>query len=853
MEYCRYVMKSTGWHRVAAPISALNLSTCFAFATAIFVQFSLSVAPLVAAEKGVTTHVFSGGVGRFNSQSWGLVRGTFSNRSDSDQTVTAIVTPTATPNARYLRSVVVPANCVRRSLWPVHIGDERRDAFEFNVAVLDGDEKSTALKRNQFGESLQDFQSVNVPKLSRKNSGTNYSAGWCGILLSKEDSADRLMQDAIFEFSGVCRERAGLRRMTTPFTAAEIGGYTEGLDPLEQLLISARNLERSPEACEAIRSWVQRGGDAIIFATECGELSWRALVGDAAPATIVDETRPMNLQLQNAGHPQSSNEKPMMHERSFEEPVSLLRTHFESGHTLWTANEWPAVTEVTFGNGRFFVVTVSPTVLLDATRDTKLDPTGELLQDAAFKRGDKQLILTEELAQSAETAIGYEIPGRSFATVVLCVFTMLLGGVSWLFWKQQQSERMVLGVVGLSIVAAIPGLFVGIQSRQIAPPTLIESCLINATSGQSVLSADGVTTMYLPTPSNEDLKFSNMSLTGQALNSEDEGQRLVWTDRGESRWMGHSQPAGSTSYVQRTAVRLKLPLSATATLNADGVRIQLTNAEHLKPQEPILASFGPDRMAVRQISDGFQSSPTDVLAPGQYSKEALLSESQILRGNLYTSMFQNTRIGDGFPKRPSLLFWSEQLEAGVSLSNDDLRKLSQAMLSVPLDLQKPPINESICIPPVLIPYRPIADINGGISSAYSARTGTWVRKKTGSITVLKFDLPRAVQPFQFADCDLELRIFAGSRSVRIQTGPLKNQSDVTTLQSPLGNVSVPISAEDLNKDSTGEHVILKLTVSNLEGASGDSQLNAEQDDFWMIERVLLTLYGHRKAVRDSQQ
>ena len=302
--------------------------------------------------------------------------------------------------------------------------------------------------------------------------------------------------------------------------------------------------------------------------------------------------------------------------------------------------------------------------------------------------------------------------------------------------------------------------------------------------------------------------------------------------------------AGTTTYPQRAVQRLNQPLGAAVSLHDEGLRIHINNAETLQPEDVILASTSPDRMAVRREGDEFRSEPADVLAEGTISKETLLDQTQVLRADQYASVFRSTRLLGRFPDRPTLFFWTRQFEPTLRPAEDDYRTLTSTLVSLPIDLQVPPADVVVTIPPTLLPYYLVPDTDGAISSAYNTKTG-WAEKELAGRTVLKFDLPEQVRPFEFEDSELQLRILAGSRTVKVETGRLHEMSEVDTLESPVTTVSIRLPAESLNDRPHGDSVLLRISVSALQSDGGTNKLNVEQDDVWKIERVLLTVRGRR--------
>ncbi|MEQ9409552.1 MAG: hypothetical protein RIK87_17585 [Fuerstiella sp.] len=791
-----------------------------------------------------SARVSTGGLSRYKSGHWGLVTGTFFNKSEQPRQLSAVVTPGGRSGAQYVRSLVVPPQMSRRSSWPVYLEEGLTDAFQFDVVVLEGDADSQQIKGISGGEFTDNFISPNAAG-RRDPSGVPGRAGYSGVLSTRTESdRDRSMVDRMV---AKLRKQAGLLPMQAFLDPEDISGYPESLDALDQLIISTPDLLRYPEACDAVRAWIQRGGCALILLDQCGQDSAAAITGTALPFTVVDSTTPMSLSLRHdAGmsHPGIGDSS---HQREFDEPITLVRARFESGTVHWSVQGWPVLVDQQFGNGSILMATVSPEVFLSGRDDDSLGAVADHIQDRMFRTQPEQPLLNADvLSAAAERRIGYFIPDRGFAALVLIVFTCCLGVLGWTAFRRQRPALLLVLLPLLSAGAAMPGILKGVASRGVAPPTLIESRVAHLAAGQAVLATDGVATVYNPS-----VVVSDMALSGGTLvrpRKPGAGpQRFVWHDMGEAEWDGFSQPAGTSSYAERAMIRLDEPLKAVAAFKAEQVEISISNAETLQPEDVIVASSSPDRMAVRLLQPGrYVTSAADVLAPNEVSGETLLSQEQILHAELYNTLFAGTNRLSPFPTEPTVLFWTESLAPAVQLTESDYRNASMTVVTVPLQIAVPDADVQITIPTTFLPYEAIAGPDGSVSSAFSNRQARWIERKRGGYTMLRFRLPEACCPFYFDSADVQLRILAGSRTVRVQSGSRGEPVDVTTLESPVGSFTIPVSADVLNSDSDGCSVIVGISVADLDDLDPE-KLNAEQDDNWKIERVLLTVRGHRMA------
>ena len=128
----------------------------------------------------------------------------------------------------------------------------------------------------------------------------------------------------------------------------------------------------------------------------------------------------------------------------------------------------------------------------------------------------------------------------------------------------------------------------------------------------------------------------------------------------------------------------------------------------------------------------------------------------------------------------------------------------------------------------------------GLSSAFVNRTGTWLPRRSGAPSTLRFQIPQAVLPLDPVRARLRLRINAASRSVDIQTGYTGSLVELTTEMSPVGVYEYNIDNPDALAldDAGGLHV--RIVVGDLKARS---QISSGRDEDWKIDFMELQLEG----------
>ena len=79
------------------------------------------------------------------------------------------------------------------------------------------------------------------------------------------------------------------------------------------------------------------------------------------------------------------------------------------------------------------------------------------------------------------------------------------------------------------------------------------------------------------------------------------------------------------------------------------------------------------------------------------------------------------------------------------------------------------------------------------------------------------------------------------------SGDSDNLQEIAELASPLGTHAVTIPADLIRDSCRSGRLFLQINVSDLDASMKSDTMTGEQDDNWQIERVLLTLKGHRQS------
>lgn len=803
----------------------------------------------IAPDIGANLH--AGGSGRFVPERWGMVKGTTSNHSDQYASIQMVVIPPGSSGFQYARTVTLPPKSTLEATWPIWLPRVPAGTLDLEYLVFPGGEDKGVIHRQRGETVLATFSSL-------VQSGASGVTAW----LSETETP--------FEEAGHVQNMIRSMRHTAHHDQAivilqlrELSRIPENLDTVDQLAVSCETLADHPEVCEAIRLWLQRGGRLLLFLDRTGPEAAELLLGDALPLTVAGETSTNSLRLQLNPEYRSDSYPVREVPREFDEPVRYLRVVADAGEPIWHVDGWPVALRVPVGHGTAIVTTISAEAFcIPRERTTEKEPTHDLIpsmrrfHETFFAPRPAKLLQERQIAEQTAARIGYQIPARSFASVLTLAFPvgLLLAGF-WLL-KREHGERLIWVLPVLALAAALPAFAKGMAIRAVAPTTVVQTQIVQAVSGSPQLVSDGIATIYCPDPmvlpaAGREGAICEVPADASSLDI----RRIVWTGNHQNEWQNLKEPAGINTIRLRQVRRFSSPLEARATFDADGLIGRLATAELTNPRDAVLAGATPDRMAVRILPDGqFRCRPTDLLMSEQFFLDSLLSDEQRLHAGVFVSVLTNHSGTDRFPEQPSVLYWADVADSAVTLGDDATRQLESLLVVQPLRLEAPALNQTVTIPAGLISCRAVADEFGSFSSVFNNTLRTWDpagREAAGRVR-MQFDIPPVCLPFETQEAQLNLRIRAGSRTVRLRMGTNNELEEVRTLTSPVGVFDFAIPSRFISDTRRSGRIFLDLEVSELEAAGDAAGVAGEQDDSWVIERLLLTLKGQRVAADGSR-
>ena len=769
-----------------------------------------------------------GGISRFVSDRWGMARGSFTNRTDRPVRLSAVAIPPNSNGLEYQRTVEIPAHSQRTVQWPLRMPQTQIDEVEYLVFAAGGDDNVQS--RRKKGGKLPRFPA------RLKSTGDGYT----GLMAS---GSERPQDDDDFNqlLTAMLRD-AKREQIILPVKPGNIGGFSHALDGLDQLCITSNELTDHPETCDAIRIWVQRGGNLLLALDQTGIDVAHALLADALPLSVVDTTSANSVTL-NLNPDYSEMRFPVREvERTFPEPISWVRVVADSGEVIWSIDGWPAAIATNYGRGRILVTTIAPAAFINKAADeTALIASSAEFVDKLFKAKAAPLITRNQAIATASQQVGYSIPSRNFATVVVLGFPILLLACGAWLLRRGRGELLLWVVPIAALIACVPAAVMGWSSRSVAPQTVIQQQVVRAIDGETELVSDGFTTVYTPNSGELAIEATDQSIFfPQPDASNFDYRRLIWKSESESEWRNMKPPVGIRTGEIREVLSLETPLRATATFSELGLVGNLQTGSFTNPTDAILSDMSPDRQSVKIETTQWNSSPENILAPNEYFTSTLLTQDQLRKAEVFDAMFASER--GAAPNQLSMLYWAQAETSSLHIGDQETRRDSSVLVVQPVTLTPPEIGQQITIPPVALPYRSVSDEEGNVGTAYNNGQRTWIQRERGGQINLEFQVPPVCTPFDVTSAELQIKLTAGSRIVTVTGGD--SMEVVETFISPAKTVKVRLPLTQVARDGM---VRVKLVVSEPNIQREEGVADVDQDDAWKIDRVFLTLKGARKA------
>jgi hypothetical protein len=784
-----------------------------------------------------------GGARNSATESWGAFDFNLTNLTDADRTARVLVSYDGQPDVQYGRDVWVPARSAL-STWalvgpaPAQPWENRRDVQFLLYDRTDGKDVYLAPPGQERVPSRGVFYRKREPFTAVLLDEHAPDAGYFGELPQPEPEADEVVR-----LVRVFRHASYLSEYVHVIHPGPLTPAAEAFDGVDYLVVASGRLGADPAGLQAVRRWLQRGGRAWVLLDKVGPEVVAPLLGDGFDFQVVDRVSLTDFRIDpEEARPRAPAPEAQRHER----PVEFVRVLLPPGERAPHAvNGWPAWFSRPVGAGKVVFTTLGPRAWYRPrgrgdsrsrfenfpSLPAEQPPVQVMAAELRLPLNEDRLPVEAFRAPLAEE-IGYAVVGRGTVGLVFGAFLLAAVALGLVLGRSRRPE--LRGWVGPAAAVAAAGAFVGlgVTSRRGASPTVAVGQVVHADPGTPEAAVEGLLAVYRPESGAAAVGASRGGLFDLDMAGADgQSRRLMLSDLGAWHWENLTLPAGVRYAPFRFTASTGRPVSAVATFGPAGLQGKLVAGPFTNAADALLSAPGARNLALRLGPDGtFRAGSADALPAGQPLAAGLLSDRQQRRQAFYREFFKRPRRLSG---GPTLLAWADPADTHFTLA-PDARTAGDALLIVPLRLERPAAGERVTIPGPLVPSRRI--LGDGPANL------TW--EATVPIDMLlRFQLPAALLPFRVERARLFTRFDAPARRVTVSGRADGRAVEVFGADSPTGPFRVEIAdARVLGLDKDGG-LLLNLAVSAPLAGGAAGQQGPPAADKWTIEYLELEVTG----------
>ncbi|MEZ6049960.1 MAG: hypothetical protein R3C02_01005 [Planctomycetaceae bacterium] len=658
---------------------------------------------------------------------WGEFQLRLENGGEEDRELLCTSYFDGLPGLQYGRKFWLPAKSKLSLSHPVLIpsADQIPGAsVHIRSLLVDDSQGQEVLLKNSSGQ-LQHDRTLLIDSTERH---TGIIAGWLSNDVMPQDVVDLVVANRVYQ---------GINNRVTYLPNEFLPADVTSLKYLDHLILADDRLITEQAALTAVRRWLYAGGRLWIMVDRTGSTLLEQLLGDEYRGTVIDRVGLTSVKIETPleiGNPDEIASAPV----EFDTPIELVRMVPSDMTVRNTVNGWPVALTRSYGAGRLLITTLGPRAWLkpapqipakeppnDETPDEKqarenreLEMKSEFvpvspMEDLApfiFAKRDPEPLEPESLEPFAQEFISYEVPTGTLIIGSMAGFLVLLAVIGTLLARWGRLEHF--GWCGSLLAALFGALFlgIGISNRHSTVETIASIQLAQAIGGSDDVLSHGVLGVYRPEGSDSVISTNSGGVLWPEVSGTDgTTRRMVTTDLGTFRWAGLTQPAGLAMYPVATSGAFPNRMEARGTLDSQGIAGRYIG-QAAEASDAVLATQ-QGRIGVQLESDGrFTASANDVMEPNQYLDSTFLTDVQNRRQRVLEALFTNETWTHSLDQ-PQLLLWVNDWNYGFDFG-DDLQRQGDTLVTVPLQLTRPPSNTEILVPAPLLSYstcpRPMA-------------------------------------------------------------------------------------------------------------------------------------------------
>ncbi len=797
------------------------------------------------------------GARRYRAGVWGLVEFRAVNQTDETADVQVVLRFVDDPTIEFSRRASLLPHSVLRSTCPIlvpeSVGTNQRniDFLTERIVppkIVDPEKKASPqevlLRAQPMILDHEDPTVGMVAELQRVGPSRYERPIHVGLLPGRPD-----MDYPIYDMVLAAKRARNLSRRVSSFDSGDLPSDPACLDVLDVLVLSSDRIASDPAGLALVRDWVLSGGRLWIMLHDVQAATVSAVMGDAFTCEVVDRVELTSVTLHNSLMESDVEQDEHL---EFEEPVRFARMIPEGVTTTYTVNDWPAAFWQPFGAGRIYFTTIGPSAWMrpttgrdrppqnreNATPFFPREPLKDLANDCLGPR-DGPPLGVDAFKPFLSQQIGYQILSAGTVLAILTGFCATLIVAGWWLQRTGHLERMLWAAPLAAALFGLVFLTLGFATKRAVPPTVAKITRVTFESGVGEGHTSGLIAMYNQDANSERLGAKNGGLFFPDMTAlGGRNRRITWTDEGAWHWDSLELPAGVRTAPFQRPLALDAAVDCRASFGPDGLQGYVGPMPLRGLEDTVIAIPNQNSLAVSVDEEGtFRADADNVLAPGEFMSESLLSDEQVRRKQIYDQILGSKPKVNSIA-RPLLYGWSDPLDTGFVFPQTHRRE--STFFSIPLRLQRSPPGTVVRIPSTFVPYRAVVGPDGTPPAAYANLMHEWIEFKMATTEWLRFQMPATVLPLKLNKASVSINVRAPSRTLEILTLVGDRLVPVTSLRHPIGLYHCTIDqSEQLQLDAEGG-LRIAVRVSADESADPKDQMTQAA---WRIEQLQLEVTG----------
>jgi hypothetical protein len=646
-----------------------------------------------------------------------------------------------------------------------------------------------------------------------------------------------------YELATAARVDSGGERTSATFEMRSLPLQQVQWNGIDLFIVAEPKVLEDPAAVESLSKFMAAGGRLWVMLDKVPSRLLRPLLENYQSCEEVDrvELNDFVLDIASTVNPLSEKDRRVQSDRS----LQLTRVLQTGGQVSHSVDGWPVALTMDIGYGQLLLTTLDSLAWIDErTKQRSPDPNyqsayetrlwgAHLAMDINSPRSPLPLSDTVEYPLQL---IGNPVVPKHWVALALLSFCGILAALG--AWLAFAGRLPLMGILSpaAAILCSLGLLLAASWVRRDIPESVSRLQLVEVGSHGNYALVREQTAMYLATAANMQLESQTDGIMRSHEVASTGAPRLVFDDFHHWRVSNTAWPTGAWRYGAEYSLATSDLLSI-GRLTSQGMQLSLPTGLPSSLEDPVLNFITGDPLLCQPLDSGLRVDHQQTLDGERWIAASLISDEQQRRLQIYQRFFApNPSL-----KRPSRRLFGWTSPWPTSQWSRELKQQGAALVSIPVQLERPSIGQDIYIPHGLIQLQ--RDMSGGNhTTVFDDRTGTWrTELSIATEASLEFLLPEEVVPLGATAIEFELDVKAPQRKVSVVVETEAGPITVVELDSPSIPWKAKLETPAILKALERGRLRLSLLVSDVSNrGEGDNPSNVIT---WQVDHFHAAVRG----------